>query len=96
MINNTLTFPLSQVDDILEDKKKIKPKTARHKGRTDDELFGNTDDVFGDIPAAKPKAGKKKKKITSAAAGKAKEDVDGAVVTGDSSAGATGESQGKL
>ena len=48
-------------------KKSIKKKT---KGRTDDELFGNTDDIFGDIPAStgkSPKTKKKKKKTTAAA-----------------------------
>ena len=60
----------------------MKPKTAKHKGRTDEELFGNTNDIFGDIPAAKPKATKKKKKAVTATDDKGKEDVDGTVTTG--------------
>ena len=49
-------------------KKSTKKKT---KGRTDDELFGNTDDIFGDIPASTGKSPKtkKKKKKTAAASG---------------------------
>ena len=86
--------PLTQIDDILEDRKKAKPKTAKHKERTDEELFGNTNDIFGDIPSAKPKATKKKKKkkAASAADGKGKEDVDGAATTG--AAEKADESQG--
>lgn len=41
----------------------------KHKERTDEELFGNTDDIFGDLPA-NPKSPKpKKKKKASEAAG---------------------------
>lgn len=49
---------------MLSDKKK--PKKAKAKGRSDEDLFGNTDDIFGDIPT-KPKTakGKKKKKTTT-------------------------------
>ena len=56
--------------------KKTKPKAGKKKkkavakGRTDEELFGNTDDIFGDLPEAKPKSPKvkkKKKKVESAA-----------------------------
>lgn len=41
----------------------LKTKTKK-KGRTDDELFGNTDDIFGDIPvkAKSPKVKRGKKK----------------------------------
>ena len=60
-------------------KKKTKPKgtkkSKKPKGRSDEDLFGNTDDIFGDLPAAaktkSPKAKKKKKKVeqsTTAAA----------------------------
>ena len=50
--------------------KKKKSTKKKTKGRTDDELFGNTDDIFGDIPAPtgkSPKTKKKKKKTTAAA-----------------------------
>lgn len=41
--------------------KRVKP--IKQKGKGDEDLFGNTDDIFGDIPASKPKAaGKKGKK----------------------------------
>ena len=40
--------------------KSPKPKKAKPKGRTDEELFGNTDDIFGGIPS-KPKQAKAKK-----------------------------------
>ena len=51
-------------------KKKTKPKGTKKnkkpKGRSDEDLFGNTDDIFGDLPAAtktkSPKAKTKKKK----------------------------------
>ena len=51
-------------------KKKTKPKgtkkSKKPKGRSDEDLFGNTDDIFGDLPAAaktkSPKAKTKKKK----------------------------------
>lgn len=56
-----------------ERKKKTKPKgtekkkSKKPKGRTDEDLFGNTDDIFGDLPAAaktkSPKTKKKKKKV---------------------------------
>ena len=46
---------------LSEDKgQKQKAKKAKPKGRTDEELFGNTDDIFGGIPS-KPKAAKAKK-----------------------------------
>ena len=52
-------------------KKKTKPKgtkkSKKPKGRSDEDLFGNTDDIFGDLPAAaktkSPKPKKKKKKV---------------------------------
>ena len=57
---------------FAEDKKK-KVKTTKTikkaKGRADEDLFGNTDDIFGDLPASKPKGvtkGKKSKKKTGA------------------------------
>ena len=40
---------------------KKKKKTA-NKGPTDEQLFGNTDDIFGGIPEAKQKTPKTKKK----------------------------------
>ena len=49
------------------DKKKTKKKVVKKaKGRPDEDLFGNTDDIFGAVPdeqpiSAKPK--KKKKKV---------------------------------
>lgn len=51
------------------EKKKTKKKAVKKvKGRSDEDLFGNTDDIFGDTPdqstAAKPK--KKKKKANAA------------------------------
>ena len=48
-----------------------KEKSKKAKGRPDEDLFGNTDDIFGDIPAAKPKSPKpkkKKKKVEQSAA----------------------------
>ena len=67
--SSLLVFPFhAQVDDLFsEDKKKPKSKKKKAKGRPDEDLFGNTDDIFGDIPAPKPKApkGKKKKKQTT-------------------------------
>ena len=53
-----------------EPKKKKSPK-KKPKGRTDEELFGNTDDIFGDIPPSTGKSPKtkKKKKKTAAASG---------------------------
>ena len=51
-------------------KPKKKKSTKKTKGRTDDELLGNTDDIFGDIPAStgkSPKTKKKKKKTTASA-----------------------------
>ena len=39
-----------------------KKKKNVNKGPTDEQLFGNTDDIFGDIPEAKPKSPKTKKK----------------------------------
>ena len=42
-----------------------KEKSKKPKGRSDEEAFGNTDEIFGDLPAAaktkSPKAKKKKK-----------------------------------
>ena len=37
-------------------------KKTKSKGRPDEDLFGNTDDIFGDIPESKPKVSKTKKK----------------------------------
>ncbi len=55
------------MDDLFASKqssKRVKP--IKQKGKGDEDLFGNTDDIFGDIPASKPKAagtkGKKGKK----------------------------------
>ena len=64
--------------------RKKQPKIAKHKEGTDEELFGYTNDIFSDIPSAKPKAAKKKKKkkVASAADGKDKEDVNGTATTG--------------
>ena len=39
-----------------------KKKKTVNKGPTDDQLFGNTDDIFGNVPEAKPKSTKIKKK----------------------------------
>ena len=59
--------------DMLEGEPKKKKSTKKKtKGRTDEELFGNTDDIFGDIPATtgkSPKAKKKKKKTAAASGG---------------------------
>ena len=69
--------------------KKKKATKKKTKGRTDDELFGNTDDIFGDIPAStgkSPKTKKKKKKTAAisgeggGAAGGASEATDGECV----------------
>ena len=49
-----------------------KKKKVPSKGRTDEELFGNHDDIFGGLPEAKaksPKVKKKKKKTESGAVG---------------------------
>ena len=47
-------------------KKKMK-KPRKTKGRPDEDLFGNTDDIFAGLPDAEPKrtAKKKKKKKTT-------------------------------
>ena len=39
-----------------------KKKKSANKGPTDEQLFGNTDDIFGGISEAKPKTPKSKKK----------------------------------
>ena len=47
-----------------------KKSKATKGGRPDEDLFGNTDDIFGDLPAPtgkSPKPKKKKKKTTSTA-----------------------------
>lgn len=45
---------------FAENKKtSVKKKTV---GRPDEDLFGDTNDIFGDIPESKPKAAKAKKK----------------------------------
>lgn len=52
--------------------KGTKKKTKTAKGRPDEDLFGNTDDIFGDLPPAtgkSPKPKKKKKKTTAAGDG---------------------------
>ena len=49
---------------------KKKKKKSANKGPTDEQLFGNTDDIFGGIPEAKqttPKTKKKKKASGEAA-----------------------------
>ena len=71
-----------------ETKKKTKPKgtkkekTKKPKGRTDEELFGNTDDIFGDLPPAattkSPKTKKKKKKTVEQSVTAATAVTDGA------------------
>ena len=61
--------------------KKKKSTKKKTKGRTDDELFGNTDDIFGDIPAStgkSPKTKKKKKKTAAASSGEGGGAVGGA------------------
>jgi hypothetical protein len=72
-------------------KKKTKAKVVKkkvvNKGPTDEQLFGNTDDIFGDVPEGtqkSPKVKKKKKKKTEAVSVGA----DGAV---DTATGDTGE-----
>ena len=49
------------------EKKKKKATKKVTKGRTDEEIFGNTDDIFGDVPDAQPKKTTKKKKKKTAA-----------------------------
>ena len=87
-------------DQIDVEKKKVKKKVVKKaKGRPDEDLFGNTDDIFGDVPdqstAAKPKKKKKKAEAISgdAAAGGATADVTtevggGGPISGPSEAGA--------
>ncbi len=43
------------------EKKKVK-KTKKAKGRPDEDLFGNTDDIFSGVPDSVPKKMTKKKK----------------------------------
>ena len=50
------------------EKKKVK-KTKKDKGRTDEELFGNTDDIFASVPENMPKKKVTKKKKKTAATG---------------------------
>ena len=57
-------------------------KKKKKKGPTDEQLFGDTDHIFGDVPEAKPKAVKTKKK-------KKKPSGEGAV-EGDSATAAGG------
>ena len=61
----------ASVDVAAKKKTKVKKKKkAVNKGPTDEQLFGNTDDIFGDIPEGKPKSPKvkkKKKKMETAA-----------------------------
>ena len=57
-----------------------KKKKAKKGGRTDEELFGNTDDIFGEIPDSVATKKPKKKK---AAATKTEE---GTTATGESAA----------
>lgn len=49
------------------EKKKAK-KTKKDKGRTDEELFGHTGDIFADVPDSVPKKITKKKKKAAAGA----------------------------
>ena len=59
-----------------------KKRKVPSKGRTDEELFGNHDDIFGGLPEPKaksPKVKKKKKKAESMAVGGEGEGEGGAV-----------------
>lgn len=61
-----------KVDDVFsEDKKKTKKAKGKAKVRPDEDLFGDTDDIFGGIETKpkSPKTVKKKKKTTAAAKG---------------------------
>ena len=78
----------SDPSQCLVIQKKTKPKgtkkekTKKPKGRTDEELFGNTDDIFGDLPPAattkNPKTKKKKKKTVEQSVTAATAVMDGA------------------
>ena len=48
------------------DKKKTKKTKKVNKGRPDEDLFGNTDDVFAGVEPKKTTTKKKKKKTTTA------------------------------
>ena len=71
-----------------DSKKKTKPKgtkkekSKKSKGRSDEDLFGNTDDIFGDLPAAakpkSPKTKKKKKKVEQSTTVSATKATEGA------------------
>ena len=70
-----------KVDELFSEDKKSAAK-KKTKGRPDEDLFGNTDDIFGDIPASKPKVTKtKKKKKTTTKTAEAKEEGGEGVAT---------------
>ena len=50
---------------MFAEDKSPKQKRSKPKNRTDEELFGNTDDIFGDVPSKQkqPKSKKTKKKL---------------------------------
>lgn len=56
--------PTSPPPDETDKKRTKRPKA---KGRPDEDLFGNTDDIFSEVPNAEPKktVKKKKKKVVS-------------------------------
>ena len=62
-------------------KAKTVKKKKKAKGPTDEQLFGNTDDVFGGVPEGKPKATKTKKKKKSS--GEAVREGEGGAATGE-------------
>lgn len=72
------------------EKKKVK-KVKKDKGRTDEELFGNTDDIFASVPDNIPKKTttkkKKKKTATSTAAAAAAAGGGGGAEAGDTPTG---------
>ena len=58
-------------EEATKTKKKTKTKASKKvkktKGRPDEDLFGNTDDIFGDLPveiSKSPKTKRTKKKVT--------------------------------
>ena len=58
-------------EEASKTKKKTKSKASKKvkktKGRPDEDLFGNTDDIFGDLPvetSKSPKPKRTKKKVT--------------------------------
>lgn len=60
-------FKTTPTEEVAKSEKKIKKKP---KERSDDDLFGNTDDIFGDLPATSPKPRKAKKKSAKNSNGK--------------------------